>query len=175
EKRGEVSRAVRAPAAAGRGAARCGGATGGRPVHRGGASRDPERAGARDIRAVDDSDTGAPAGNHRAEPRAHENAEGVHDGSADLARGMAGGEGRPRRLAGRTREVSRRARWSVSLLLLALGLDGCSVFALPPAPSWVPLLGRSETGKVPASPPVPAAQQPTAPLISVGHAAPGES
>jgi peptidyl-prolyl cis-trans isomerase SurA len=67
--------------------------------------------------------------------------------------------------------VSRRARWSVSLLLLALGLDGCSVFALPPAPSWVPLIGRSETGKVPASPPVPAAKQPTAPLISVGQAA----
>jgi len=51
-------------------------------------------------------------------------------------------------------------------------LEGCSVFALPPAPEWVPLVGRPEQGKVPNAPPVPAAKQPTAPLISVGQAAP---
>jgi len=58
------------------------------------------------------------------------------------------------------------------LVVVALLLEGCSVFALPPAPSWVPLVGRPEQGKAPNAPPVPAAKQPTAPLISVGQAAP---
>lgn len=66
-----------------------------------------------------------------------------------------------------------RVRLAAPLLVVgALLLEGCSVFALPPAPSWVPLVGRPEQGKAPNAPPVPAAKQPTAPLISVGQATP---
>src|SRR4029453_17664441 len=132
----------------------------------------PERTGGRDVPAVDHGDAGAAARDHRTEPRTHEDAEGVHDGSADLARGLAGGEAHPRLTPAGARQVRGRGRLTAPLLIVLTLLEGCSVFALPPAPPWVPLLGRPEQGKVPDAPPVPAAKQPTAPLISVGQAAP---
>jgi peptidyl-prolyl cis-trans isomerase SurA len=84
---------------------------------------------------------------------------------------MAGGSGRAHGIAGRAREVSGRARLAAPLFLVVLWLEGCSVFSLPPAPSWVPLLGRTNPSALPNTPPAPPAKQATAPLISAGTAA----
>jgi peptidyl-prolyl cis-trans isomerase SurA len=68
--------------------------------------------------------------------------------------------------------MERLRRTAPLLLVAALLTEGCSVFAFPSAPSWVPLIGKSGPGPIPKVDPTPPAKQPTAPLISAGTAAP---
>lgn len=65
-----------------------------------------------------------------------------------------------------------RARLIPWLFVASLFLPGCSVFGFPTVPTWVPVLGKPGPGTLPNGAPAPPPKQPTAPLISVGTAAP---
>ena len=68
--------------------------------------------------------------------------------------------------------IGRLRRTAPLVLVVAFFIEGCSVFSLPPAPGWVPLIGKTGPGPIPKADPTPPSKQATAPLISVGQAAP---